>query len=63
MQGSKSGLIFLKFHIRIIKIQNEAKQIRITLSGFLEIWTDHYNFSGFKTLSKTVIATCYKYGR
>ena len=36
VQGSMSGLIFLKFHIRIIKIQNEAKQIRIILSGFLK---------------------------
>ena len=37
VQGSTSGLIFLKFYIRIIKIQNEAKQIRIILSGFLKI--------------------------
>ena len=36
MEGSKIDLIFLKFHIRIIKIKNEAKQIRIILSGFLK---------------------------
>ena len=36
VQGSMSGSIFLKFHISIIKIQNEAKQIRIISSGFLK---------------------------